>query len=342
MMLPNYSKGADLVLGKEDDGIYCLPTGELPGQSINLSSSSNAPMWQASCISGVALRSVWTVIQPYKGVYDWSFFDQGLTLAQQNNKKISLSVAAGGYSPDWLINEGAAYLNITMQTNFLPQPQYAQMVLPWDPTFKREWSTFVQAMATRYDGNPNVAYVYIGGAGFYIETYVVRTQQDYNAFNAVGGLPKWIQGAKAVIDMYGSSFKNTPFLMAVANPVSQIASAQAAGESAVEEVVNYGLARYPGRFGIASDSLNDNSATTGSTYFVNQMINQNSATSPVGFQMLGAATNSSPTSGMADLYTAVAAGVQMGGQYIEVYQRDCLNPQYTQMLSRANAYLKAN
>jgi hypothetical protein len=341
MILPS-SKGADLVLGKEDDGIYCLFPGELPGKSVNLQSPSNFPPWHANYISGMALRSVWAVIQPYKGVYDWSFFDQGLGLARQYNKKISLSVAAGGFSPNWLINEGASYLNITIQTNFLPQPEQLQMVLPWDPTFQREWSTFIHAMAARYDGSSNVSYVYVGGPGNYIETYVVRTQQDYDAFNAVGGLPKWIESAKAVIDMYGSSFKQTPFLMAVANPVGQIPSAQAAGESAVEEVVNYGLAKYPGRFGVACDSLNDNSATTGSTYFANQMIEQNSAMSPAGFQMLAAATNSPSTSTVTDLYTALAAGIELGGQFVEVYQTDCMNPQYTRMLSQANAYLKAN
>jgi hypothetical protein len=341
-ILPSLGHAAASPLTKQYQGIYNLPSGEMLGQTVDLSNSTIAPLWQASYISGMALRNVWAVIQTSKGVYDWSFFDQGLSLAQQNHKMISLSVAAGAFSPSWLINEGAASINITVQPNFSSQPQQLKMVLPWDPIFQTEWLSFVQAMAARYDGSPNVAYVYIGGPGVYIETYVVQNQQDYDAFNAAGGLPAWIQGSEAVIDMYGSAFIKTPFFLAVANPVNQIPSQQAAGQAAVEQVINYGLAKYPGRFGIANDGLNDTSATNGLSFFANQIISQNSGTSPVGFQMVSAATNNGSTSSVGNLTTAVNAGIDLGGHYIEVYQSDCLNPQYTQMLAQANSELLAS
>ena len=314
----------------------------MPGNPVDLNGSSISSLWQANYIAGMALRTTWPVIQPSKGSYDWSFFDQGLSLAQKNNKKISLSVAAGGFSPSWVINEGAAYLNVTIQASYSPQPVTLQVVSCWDPTFQKEWSPLIQSMAARYDGNPNIGYVYVGGPGIYIETYVAQNQQDYNTFVAAGGFPKWIQGAEAVIDMYGSAFKKTPFIMAVTNPVSQIPSAQAAGQSAVQTVVNYGLAKYRGRFGIANHGLDDTSATTGSTYFVNQMISQNANTTPVGFQTVSAATNNGSTSSVGNLNTAVSGGIKLGGDYIEIYQSDCLNSQYTSMLSRANALLKQN
>jgi hypothetical protein len=341
-ILPGMGETAVPVINKAYDGVYCLPAGEAPGQPVNLQSSP----WQSSFITGMALRSQWTMIQPNKGVYSWTLFDQGLALAQKNNKMISLSVAAGGFCPSWLIYEGASYITITIQTAFLPQPQKMQMVLPWDPVFQKEWASLVQAMATRYDGSPNVGYVYIGGPGTYIETFLIQNQQDYNTFNAAGGLTKWIQGTEAIIDMYGSSFKNTPFLLALGNPVASIPSAQAAGEDAVEEVVNYGMTKYPGRFGVANHGLNANSnsptAYNGANYFVNQLISQNAATSPVGFQMVSAASGGGPTWNLGDLGTAVSAGIQLGAEYIEVYKIDCMNSKYTQMLTQANTQLKQN
>jgi len=146
--------------------------------------------------------------------------------------------------------------------------------------------------------------------------------------------------------MYGSSFKKTPFILALGNPVADIPSAQAAGEVAVQTVVNYGMSKYPGRFGVANqglEAISDNpTAYEGSNYFVNQIICQNTATAPAGFQMVCAATDNTSSWSVGNLNTAVSAGIALGGRFIEVYKADCLNSQYTQMLQTANTQLKQN
>jgi len=196
--------------GKSYAGIYCLPSGEKPDKPVDLTGRP----WKANDLTGVALRSTWSVIEKKKDEYNWSLFDQGLALARQNNKKISLSVAAGGFTPDWLRAEGATSLDLIMQPNFTKQ-QEVNWVPPWDPVLQKEWATFVQAMAVRYDNDPHVSYVYIGGPGIYIESYVVQKQDDYEKFAAMGGLKKWIEGTKTLIDIYGKAFKNTPFFLAL-------------------------------------------------------------------------------------------------------------------------------
>jgi hypothetical protein len=324
--------------GKVYQGIYCLTYLQTSPHGFPL----NGPLWQADSISGVALRVTWSAIQPSKGAYDWSMFDKSLALAVQNNKKISLSVSTGAVSQPWLVAEGAATINIVPETN--GQPVRANVVLPWDPIFLKEWSAFVEAEGARYDNNPNVGYVSIGGPGTGISTVAVRNQQDYDTFNAAGGLTKWVEGSKAIIDMYGAAFKSTPFILVLANPVLNVPSAKAAGQAALQQVINYGMAKYPGRFGVGGDTLSANSLNQASSdYFISQIILQNSAASPTGFQMIGAATSSTSTTGsVGNLGTATMAGMQMGAQFIEVYQADCENAQYTAMLKAANEQLNGN
>jgi len=319
--------------GKSYAGIYCLPSGEKPGKPVDLTSKP----WKANNLTGMALRSVWSVIEKNKGEYNWSLFDQGLALARQNNKKISLSVAAGAFTPDWVKAEGAASLDLILQPNFTTR-QEMTWVPPWDSVLQKEWATFIQVMAARYDNDPHVSYSYIGGPGIYIESYVVQNQQDYEKFAALGGLKKWIEGTKALIDIYGAAFKNTPFFLAMGNPV-RVPSVHAEGEAAVEEVVQYGISKYPGRFGVASHGLNEKSATRGANFFSNRIIKESFATSPTGYQMVGPASGNFIWGSVGDLATAINGGISLGARFIEVYEADCTNPQYTSLLTTTNAQL---
>jgi hypothetical protein len=334
LIAPVSRLGAAETGGKSYAGIYCLPAGEKPGKPVNLTSK----LWQADYLTGVALRSVWSVVEKNKGEYNWSLFDQGLALARENNKKISLSVAAGGFAPDWVKTEGAASFDTIQQPNYTKQ-QEVTWVPVWDPVFQKEWAAFVQVMAARYDSDPRVGYVYIGGPGIYIESYVVQNQQDYEKFAAMGGLKKWIEGTEAVIDIYGAAFKKTPFFLALGNPL-RVPSVHAEGEAAVEEVVRYGISKYPGRFGVASHSLNEKSATRGADFFTNRIIRESSATSPAGYQMVGPASGNFTWGNVGDLSTAFDGGIGLGARFIEVYAADCGNPGYASLLTTTNARLR--
>ena len=322
---------------KSYSGIYDLPAGERPGQTVGLRSLP----WNASYITGFAMRSTWSMIQTSAGsFYDWSFFDSAVSTAQANNKKISLSVAAGGFCPSWLLNEGVQTLPLSLNLTFLTGTQQSTMVVPWDPTFQQQWGALVSAMGARYDSNPTVSYVYIGGAGDYIESFVVQNTMDYANFNAAGGLTMWTQGVESLIDMYAAAFPHTPIIFAIGNPINiPGTSEQADGQSAVQTVINYGLTKYPGHFGLASQGLDYNSddptASVGSNFYVNQAIDQHAETTPVGFQMVGSSTQNSA----GNIGSALTAGISLGGKFIEVYKIDCANSKFKSALTTANEEL---
>ena len=339
---PQPSSGEQITKGGV--GIYGLPAGEMPGQTVDLKGAADVAMWDAPYISGMALRSTWSMIQAQtSSTYDWSFFDGGLALAKGYGKKISLSVAAGGFCPTWLSAAGAKSLPITVNLSFKAGPQQQAIVLPWDPIFLSNWTSFVNAMGARYDGDPEVSYVYIGGAGDYIESFFIQNQADYENFEAAGGLGQWQTGVEKLIDAYMKAFPTTPCMLAIGNPINippsrdaTIAAEDAAGQAAVSAVITYGLHTYPGHFGVVSQGLNSDSddpvAAVGPDFYVNQFI---SANSPSGFQMVGSSTQG--TAG--DLQDSLNAGIELGAGFIEVYKADCLNPLNVEALTDANATL---
>ena len=57
------------------------------------------PCWTNPYVQGVLLRTFWNKIQPREGAIDWSFFDQGVALAAQYDKKVGLLITAGVTTP---------------------------------------------------------------------------------------------------------------------------------------------------------------------------------------------------------------------------------------------------
>jgi hypothetical protein len=160
--------------------------------------------------------------------------------------------------------------------------QILPMPLPWDPIFQQKWGAFVQAFAARYGNSPNLAYVVMGGPGRREEAYFCFTSYDIDYFiNTLGGLPNWERGVKWIIDQYATYFPNTPFMLAMADPIPTTD-----GDNSLKTVVNYGVAQHPGNhFGVMSCGLQypdgPGNGTMGATE-----IPLLSPTSTVGYQFL--------------------------------------------------------
>src|SRR5262249_5188344 len=217
----------------------------------------------------------WSKVQPADGACDWSFFDQGITLAEKHDKRVGLSVAAGAATPEWVYRAGATRFTYRSQANFKEQAQ-AAMPLPWEKTFLDKWGAVIKSLGDRYDGSPRVAYVTIGGPGFAIESYFVRAKEDLPRVPDAGGTRRWGEGVKKIIDVYAEAFPTTPFLLAMAHPIPG-----KEGDAALREVVDHGLAKYPGRFGVMHHGLNAQSAAR---FYPNGVIQAQSGRTTVGFQ----------------------------------------------------------
>src|SRR5438876_5364011 len=196
------------------------------------------------------------------------------------------------------------------------------MPLPWDPIFQQKWGAFIQAFAARYGNNPNLAYVVMGGPGRRQEAYFCFTDYDMDYFNnTLGGLPNWELGVKWIIDQYGTYFPNTPFMLAMGDPIPT-----SDGDASLEAMVGYGMAQHPGNhFGVMSCGLQSNGPGPNSNGA--QFIPLLCPTSTVGFQFyIRQGEDIDPATGRFNLDLGLERGFNFGAHFIEVYPTDCDNP----------------
>lgn len=289
--------------------------------------------WRNPNVAGLTLRTAWNKVEPAPLEWNWMLFDEGLELARKHDKRIGLSLIAGAQTPEWVFREGAKRFEFTMKTNFKADFQ-AHMPLPWDEAFLDKWAQVLNAMGKRYDGDPHVAYVMVGGLGAAMESYFAKRPEDASALQRVGGVRKWVEGAKKVIDLHAAAFARTPFIMAMAPPVPG-----PAGESALREVVEYGVNKYPGRFGVMHHGLN---AKSSSKYLPNRLVSGLSDKTTVGFQMVWSTQGQNAPRIRGSLRDALDRAQELRAHFVEVYAVDCDNPTYAGDLREASAGLARN
>jgi hypothetical protein len=271
------------------------------------------------------IRPDWSDIQPSSSTFEWSTIDTVLGLGTQYGKTIGMSVAAGVVTPQWVYDAGATRYQLQDGSGL-------SMPIPWDAAFQTKWLAFIRAMGQRYDGNPALGYIVISGLGQYVETGIAKTDADIAALNALGGPTAWVGAAKQIIAAYAGAFPTTPFFITAATPFDNVD-----GLSALQEVVDWGVATYPHRFGIMNASLNADSTTV---YYPHLAVYTYHTTGPVGFQILCAEEDRARLGGT--LNQALTQGVLLGAKFIEIYQQDADKQSNQAMLATQGAALKGN
>jgi len=247
----------------------------------------------------------------------------------------------------------------------LTAPDQGVMPVPWDPLAKAKWKAFVSALGARYDSNPQLGYMVMTGFCQAGEAYLATTQADIDFFNASAiaagyvatpdlpaGLVAWEATVKEIVGQYMISFPNTPLLITGARPYG--GDSQAVGQKAMNDIFGWGVATYPGRFGIMNSQLH---VTSSLGYYLNAAISNNHLTEPVGIQFLCSSnsadnvarlSNSTPygpdplLSAFDAMNASFTAGVSFGCGFVEVYEPDVENPAYQTMLATQRAALKSN
>jgi hypothetical protein len=189
-------------------------------------------------------------------------------------------------------------------------------------------------MASRYDRDPNVAYILIGGLGEAFEPFMAKFPKDIQSFEALGGLPLWKEGCKKIIDLYAQNFLSTPFVMTMHAPIPT-----AEGRAATESVVRYGLEKYPGRFGVKFDGL-DAGANAADSY--HKFILEWSSKTTVGYQMVWSSKGINAGWLKGSLEECLKRAVDLKAHFVEVYSSDCTNQDNFQFLKTASLNLKSN
>ncbi|MBA2395855.1 MAG: DUF4832 domain-containing protein [Ktedonobacteraceae bacterium] len=175
------------------------------------------------------MRYNWSDVEPQEGVYNWPLIDNNLNAWTRVGKKFAFGVMNANSStptnkyvtPQWVFKDGAHSVKSGTYDNIL-QRKGIQYVPVWDdPIFLQKVQDFARALAQRYDGNPDIAFIDIRSYGNW-------GAQDTN------GLPHSVlltpKGVQDHILIYRNAFKHTQLICPWGSPLYKSIYAWAADQ----------------------------------------------------------------------------------------------------------------
>ncbi|HNQ74430.1 MAG TPA: DUF4832 domain-containing protein [Verrucomicrobiota bacterium] len=156
-------------------------------------------------LSVVYLRVPWGFLEPEEGKFNWSLLDTPAQRWIAKGKRIALRITTSENwmryaTPAWVKAAGAK--GVAYQFGQGPKADGAQ----WDPDFLdpiylQKLEHFLAALAQRYDGNPNVAFIDIGTFGLWGEAHTLMSSQLSDA--------QTLAAVKRHIDLHVKYFRHT-------------------------------------------------------------------------------------------------------------------------------------
>jgi hypothetical protein len=355
LSLYGLAAAASAALKPMPSGIYDLLFD--PDHDADVDLAAN-PVLDNPNVDGFRLRIGWSAVQPTDGDnYSWDAIDSVVAVASAHGKKICISIAAGLWTPSWVYTSAPIVYKYTMKEI---DPETGQSVgsqpLPWDTAFQAKWEKFVAAFGARYDSNPTVSYVVMGGFMENFNMFLAGIDDDANAMTALAQKPPqgypglttsypdfgsaYTPAAEALIANFASSFPTTSLMLTLAQVIP--------GDTGVtlqNTVVDWAKATYPVQIGTMVSALYaippPHPAPPAPLNF------------PKGFQMVCRATTDparlyqdpdpSPIPAAPQPFQdALEHGVSLDAIYIEIYEGDLTAADYQTVLATERIKLLAN
>ncbi|MFA5190911.1 MAG: beta-galactosidase, partial [Verrucomicrobiia bacterium] len=128
--------------------------------------------WFPGC-STIYFRIPWCYLEPEEGKFRWDLIDSYAQPWMDSGKKIAFRVIASEdrfvyATPKWVKDAGAKGIYYRSGQKYNTDAELWDPIFD-DPVFLEKLDHFLAAMAKRYNGNPNVAFVDIGSFGLWGE-----------------------------------------------------------------------------------------------------------------------------------------------------------------------------
>lgn len=235
-------------------------------------------------VSGIALYETWAMLNPNSpsssDPYDWSLlqdlFDQ-VALWNSDHasfppKKIQLAITAGFNSPKWLKDEilscdylfslalpipplgstcGEATFSGFVEGGVVDgKPIPLVLPMPWDPTYKSAWNTFLTELNSKYGSNSSLVSISVAGPTASSEEMILpTTRSTNNSATQIGGLTPeqmwsklltyqysnpayqdsdqaFIDEWKNAIDMFGTIFSGLTLIVATGDGLPNLTTCE--------------------------------------------------------------------------------------------------------------------
>ncbi len=153
-------------------------------------------------LSTVFMRIPWAFVEPEEGKFNWSVLDTPAQRWIDKGKRISLCLTSSENwmkyaTPEWVKKAGARGTFYQFGKGRVARSETWDPFFD-DPVFLRKLDNFLAAVAKRYDGNPNVEYIFVGTYGLWGEGHTFMSSNQDS-----------LKIKKAHIDLHLKHFKKT-------------------------------------------------------------------------------------------------------------------------------------
>ena len=154
-------------------------------------------------LSVVYLRIPWSFVEPAEGHYRWSVLDTPAQRWIAKGKQVAFRLSCceswtRWATPQWVADAGAKGYNFRPGAGVQAEGPFWEPDYD-DPVFLAKLDRFLAAMAARYDGNPEVAFVDVGSLGVWGEGHTWASTKR----------PILPETVKRHIDLHQEHFKHT-------------------------------------------------------------------------------------------------------------------------------------
>jgi dienelactone hydrolase len=168
-------------------------------------------------VAGTQLSYCWSELEPQEGQYRWDIIEDDMDVWAQNGKKCWLEVAtafrwdpSGRLGvPAWAYDKGVPRIQAAGSA---PYPVY------WHPLYLELWGKFVTALGRKFDGDPRLEWVAVGGHTTGTEPRLSSKENDLVMEQWVkagfdGFTPEGVYLQRAILPIYRMfriAFRRTP------------------------------------------------------------------------------------------------------------------------------------
>jgi hypothetical protein len=289
-------------------------------------------------VDGIVIRTFWSTVEPAPDQYDWSFVDSQVQAATASGKKVILVVLPGAFAPPWAL-QGVQSAQFVVDYGFV-QGTTVTLPMPWDATYLSRWFAFVAVLGQRYGSNPAVVNVPAAGP--------TSISEEMSLPNDRAAVAKWEQLGYS-LQKYEGAWQQTLAAYIQSFPATQISLTfypglpipdASAGNATRGDVADFAFAHYGRQMAFQENGL---SARKDSPSLGYDLVQQYSTKTGVGLEMGTSATDKPDQMGGSTAASALQAsadlGLKAGISFLEVYEKDALNPDLQSILASAHSAL---
>lgn len=278
-------------------------------------------------LSGVCLHIPWDSIEKEAGKPDFSAVDRAIAVFRDTKTKYQLCLKPGANTPDFVYAAGARFFQ-----SQVPNPHrrdYGAAVkipVPWDTEYERAFSQIIDELGKRYASDPLCVSVVLTCANFMsAEMHLPKTPADLSQWRALGDYQKQLlEVYQTFMDKWASAFPRQE----VSLHLSKVLNLP---PSFLEQIIEYGLKKYPQRFSIQNCQLTGRKEDSGVMTY--DLVMKYRDRVHHGFQSLAALEGRDGRMGSTEM--AALNIVHAGGEYWELWHGDGFSPDTSAMADKA-------